>query len=121
MAKLTMSYLREHGHDFRPIRWQHGSARPGCECDHDFGHVGGTLAQAREHHNTHLREVQRAQKEYERHVYGNNVTRQVRITGTINDVVEVEVDADATDEEVIEQARNEWQYVEFEDLEGRIE
>lgn len=45
---------------------------------------------------------------------------RVKITGSINDTVEVEHDEDATDAEIIEQARDEWSYVEFEDLEGEL-
>jgi hypothetical protein len=48
-------------------------------------------------------------------------TTKVRITGTINDVVEVEHDEEATEEQIIEMARDDWQYVEYEDLEGRID
>jgi hypothetical protein len=49
------------------------------------------------------------------------ITRQVRITGTIEDVVDVEVEEDATDEEVVAKAENEWRYVEYQDMKGEIE
>jgi hypothetical protein len=46
---------------------------------------------------------------------------KVRITGTINDVVEVEVDDDTTDEDAVKQALEAWRYVEYEDLTGEVE
>jgi hypothetical protein len=49
------------------------------------------------------------------------IVRKVRIRGTINDEVEVEVEEGTPDEEVVEQALSAWRYVEYEDLEGEID
>lgn len=49
------------------------------------------------------------------------VTRQVRIKGTINDVVEVEVGEEASEEEIKEAALEGWRYVEYEDLTAEVE
>lgn len=49
------------------------------------------------------------------------VTRKVRIRGTINDEVEVEVEEGATDEEVEEAALLAWRYVEYEDLSAEVD
>lgn len=46
---------------------------------------------------------------------------KVRVTGTINDLVEVEAPADADPVAVEEQARMEWRYVEFEALAAEVE
>jgi hypothetical protein len=43
-------------------------------------------------------------------------TVHVRIKGTINDEVEVEVEDGMTDDEIKDKALSEWRYVEYEDL-----
>lgn len=45
-------------------------------------------------------------------------TVKVRVTGTINDEVEVDVEDDATHEEIKEAALDAWSYVEYQDLEA---
>jgi hypothetical protein len=48
--------------------------------------------------------------------------REVRIRGTINDVVTVDgLDGTETDEEIVRMAELDWQYVEYEDMWGEIE
>lgn len=59
--RQTMRELRLNGHEFRPVHWKRGSASPRCECGHDFGSLGGNAAEARAHHDNHLRKVQEQQ------------------------------------------------------------
>ena len=44
----------------------------------------------------------------------------VRVEGTISDEVEVEHEEGASEEEILEKARMEWRYVEFQDLSARM-
>lgn len=46
---------------------------------------------------------------------------KVRIKGHINDVVEVEHEEGATDEEICRKALDEWRYVEYEDLSAEVD
>lgn len=48
-------------------------------------------------------------------------TWRVRIRGTIEDVIEVDVEEGTDEEDVKEAALNAWQYVEFQDLDGEVE